>query len=170
MGSASGAEKARETRARKAALRARSEAALDTLIASEGSEKISSDISRISTEGNSDSLIPATQNEVSVSGQRFAEALADAVAPEAVRQIVTIMRGGTSDKVKLAAASKLIDMTVLRDRSPAAEAAADESMTAKLARAYQLRQRASEAVEARPIREESVTVESTVHSPQRADK
>lgn len=170
MGSASGAEKARETRARKAALRARSEAALDTLIASEGSEQISTDLAPISTEANSDSLIPATQSEVSASGQRFAEALADAVAPEAVRQIVSIMRRGTSDKVKLSAACKLIDMTVLRDRAAGAGVAADESMTGRLARAFQLRQQAAGAVDVTPIRDDSVTPEGAVHSTRRADK
>lgn len=161
MGTKAGAEKSRLKREEKARLRAETEALADA-----GG-------SLILEHQNSDLLTRDLSPEVPSQGQALASAMLDAAAPEAVRVMVETMRQRKSPALRYAAASKLIDATVLRDRKLQPGQPAD-GLTARMAQAYRLRLAAAQAVDAVPVaapdRGETVTPERAVHSQQPSDK
>lgn len=169
MGTKAGAEKSRLKREEKARLRAETEALADAgaISPSEAGGAL------ILEHQNSDVLTRDLSPELPLQGQALASAMLDAAAPEAARVMVETMRQRKSPALRYAAASKLIDATVLRDRKGQPGQPAD-GLTARMAQAYRLRLAAAQAVDAVPVaapdRGEAVTPERAVHSQQPSDK
>jgi hypothetical protein len=117
-----------------------------------------------------DAAVESSVSREPVTVQAVASDALNLLTLSAVAVLDDTMRQRTSPSLRFAAACKVIDATILKPRAKGERADADESMTGRLARAFQLRQQASNAVDATPIREDPVTPEGAVHSQRRADK
>jgi hypothetical protein len=111
--------------------------------------------------------VAASSEAIASKSQHFAVLGVDAAAPEAVSVLVQTMRQRKSPSLRFAAACKVLDLSIGKDRDK--DPASVDDVLETVARALTLRQRAGSAVDAVQIREKDVTPTSSVHSQKPAD-